>query len=293
MRLRLGMASSVFILAALGCGVEVRPATTGGTATPVTPPIVTPVAPAPIAPAGILPSGGRIVTTGDSLCDGHGLPGFIPYGYPNTPPPTAWPELVANVPEFSGISVVNTCADGIGIAQMIAEYPTAVHPLSPAVTKVPGILVVSIIGNDYQVVATEGIAAYESEMATFYATARGDGWKVLFLAQWEQTGRLQYGAERVAFNQWNLQNGDYYLDVTSWMNDPTDLTYYEADGLHPNVAASQRIAENFSTLFFAERSAADCRVRHDLSLVALAPSFSIPPLWRFVPSSRRLLCPKA
>ena len=180
--------------------------------------------------------GGTLVTAGDSLCDGHGVQ-----------PEQAWPELLAKLPPLAGkVTATMTCRDGYTLANMAADYTALVHPLSPAVTGKAGVLFLSIYGNDCaNMIADYGsIAGYEAAYSQYLDGAIADGWKIGFLAQWEQTGRQEYDGMRLAFNQFNQTSPKvtYYLDFTGTMNDPLDLTYYTVDGLHENVLGNAELA---------------------------------------------------
>ncbi len=197
----------------------------------------------PSVATGVIASG-HFVTEGDSLCNGHGLTGFVAPGYPNATPVTAWPALLGGLPALSGrVAVASTCIDGIGLATMDSDYTANVHPLSPAVTGLPGVLAISIFGNDVALVASEGIAAYETSYASHLARARADGWKIMFLAQWRQAGRQQYDNLRLQFNEYNRENADYYLDTTGRMNDPSNTALYQSDGLHETAEGSREVAQ--------------------------------------------------
>lgn len=197
----------------------------------------------PAGSNGPLAFAGYFIPEGDSLEDGHGLPGFQSPGYPNPPPAGAWPSVLATLPVFqTGVSVVNTNVDGIGLSTMDSMYTSAVHPYTAAVTGKPCIVSISIYGNDLALIAGEGLAAYESSYAQHLARIRADGCKVMFLAQWAQTGRQGADANRLAFNEYNRQNADYYLDATDRFNNPSNTTLFESDGLHANLEGSREIA---------------------------------------------------
>ena len=203
--------------------------------------------PGPPGSNGPLAFTGVFVTAGDSLEDGHNLSGFVSPGYPNAPPAGAWPEVLATLPVFqTGVTVYNTNVDGYTLSQMASAYTAAVRPHSPMVTGSRAILAISIYGNDAAAICPSGctytLASYEAAYASYVATARADGFKVMFLAQWAQTGRQQYDSTRLAFNEWNRQNVDMYLDFTGRMNTPANLALYQSDGLHANAEGHREIA---------------------------------------------------
>ncbi len=189
----------------------------------------------------VLADGGNFVAIGDSLATGHGLSGFASPGYPNVPPAGAWPEVLSNLPIFLGrVNVTNEAIDGIGLATMVSNYPSAAHALAPAVTGKPGVIAVTIYGNDAGSITS--ITNYEAQVAAFYSTLHADGWKILFLEQWPQGGRQQYDANRVHFNEWNKQNADCFLPTVGRMNTPTNQLMYQPDGQHPTALSSYEIA---------------------------------------------------
>ena len=159
----------------------------------------------------------------------------------------AWPQLLAALPPFAGVVTPEmTCVDGTTLAEMAAAYQGVVHPISPVVTGRAGVLFISIYSNDAAtMIANYGsLAGYEASYAQYLSTAIADGWKIGFLAPWAEAGRQQYDSLRLAFNQYNETSPQvtYYLDFTGTMNNPSDATYYEADGQHENVLGNAEIA---------------------------------------------------
>jgi hypothetical protein len=190
----------------------------------------------PLAGGAAFQQGGVLVTAGDSLCDGHGVN-----------PEQAWPALLTTLTPFAGrVTTTITCKDGYTLANMATDYMTLVHPLSPAVTGKEGVLFISIYGNDLPtMIANYGsLTGYEAAYSNYLDGAIADGWKIGFLAQWAQAGRQQFDDLRLAFNQFNQTSPKvtYYLDFTGTMNNPSDTTYYMADGLHENVLGNAEIA---------------------------------------------------
>lgn len=183
----------------------------------------------------ILPSTLTLASFGDSLC--------------NTPTLTTSQNLVnvmSTLPSFNASPATpqNQCVSGNTLSGMVSDYTATGHAISPVVTGKPGIALISIYGNDIGTIQSGGLPAYETSYAAFLTTLQTDGWKVMFLEQWPQTGRQNSDLYRIQFNEYNRESTqvNYYLSTVGRMNTPSNTIMYQSDGLHETVLGAYEIS---------------------------------------------------
>jgi hypothetical protein len=173
--------------------------------------------------------------------------------------------LVATSPLMPSTSFIQEASEGDAtIAMLNADYPSLVHPYSPAVTGTPGVLimqggVVDLYGG------TGSISTVEAGLQSFWEMAHADGWKIVqesiipepqsIYSDGNENGDTQ------TINKWmtTMQKqalppatGDYFdifVDAYSLMPDPTDIGLFTAT-YHLQDAANARLfgAINYALL---------------------------------------------
>ena len=142
---------------------------------------------------------------------------------------------------------------------------TTPHLLSPAVTGVPGTLLLFYGVND----AGNGgdLSQFEYNYLAYAALARADGYKVVFLTQVPLTNTASYGygahvSLQDAMNAWirvqsypGVSSGyDYLIDIAAEFpqGHPSTDIYHDSDGIHPNDLGHQLIADCVGTQYLQQ-----------------------------------------
>lgn len=186
---------------------------------------------------GVLATGGKFVAVGDSLSTGNLLP---------SPSTQSWPAVLATLPYSAGrLTFSNYAVNGEGLDALTAQYAGTIHPLSPAVTGVPGVLSITMLSNDYPFIDADGLAQYIVRFNAYLTTAKADGWQTLVFTVIPEAGRRQYDYIRVQFNDYvkgNTSLINYVVDPVGMFTDTANTAFYFSDGVHPSVGGSQQIA---------------------------------------------------
>jgi hypothetical protein len=162
----------------------------------------------------------------------------------------------ASCPTFNTASPQNTYLEGLN---------TTPHLLSPAVTGVPGTLLLFYGVND----AGNGgdLSGFEANYLAYGALARADGYTVVFMTQvpLTSTAAFNYGmhtALQDSMNAWTrtqaypgVSSGyDYLIDIATQFpaGHPATDIYHISDGIHPDDLGHQMIADCVATQYLQQ-----------------------------------------
>ena len=208
-----------------------------------------------LAPGGLLPSATSInvLCLGDSICG---------YGSPGNTGGTSYTALLEGLSVLSGrVASTTYCSySGQTIAYVASQYAACAHPVSPAVTGVPGLLLIEGGTNDLQSGTT--LATMESGMSGILSAAAADGW-VIGVSNNYATAGITYRAtdylRREPFNSWlstKYQAGafKYYFDWDSLLRNPFDANVLDG-GVHPANSSRNLIAIQMNNVLAGNGSA--------------------------------------
>ncbi len=189
-----------------------------------------------------IPFDSYFVFEGDSITAGFGVSAGLD-----------WPSQLMSLSNFTGKGTkVNSAVNGSNIATMTARYAASVYPYRPAATGKPAILMIDIGTNDIFTFGGAGHtgAATFSDLSTYIATAKADGFKIWSLTlidrlisgtQWSIRDRL----EAHEFNRLlreSTTTWDRLVDIAPVFPDNSDTTIYQADNIHPNSTGAANFA---------------------------------------------------
>lgn len=150
---------------------------------------------------------------------------------------TSWATvLVATDAAFTNTTVYNYAVNGDRAILMASEYATEAHAVRPATQDAYFFL--SAGSNDIAFPSTA--ADTYAALQAIWAVARADGYKVVAHTVPKRTGYS--GATLTAWAALNalILNDptlyDYLVRIDAVLPDPTDLTLFQVDGIHPTAA---------------------------------------------------------
>ena len=216
------------------------------------------------------PPGSYCGFVGDSLTYGYLSTDHTTDSYPSqligntTSDTTDVPWTSAGMSWFAGCTHANNFGiTGAGLVTTLpTDYPTHVHPKSPAVTGMPGYLFVMIGANDIPGGVGNTVAAvntyYNTTMASYVATVLADGWNLIFLTETQ----MYVAGDPFLVMGYNdlLKSGTYtftpmpgvmqqarqpiaVVDTFNALTDPSNLTWYVTGNEHFTTAGYRVIAE--------------------------------------------------
>jgi hypothetical protein len=148
------------------------------------------------------------------------------------------------LPAFAGHGTgTNLATGGWTVANIVSDYPTHVHPLSPAVTGKPGYLFVWIGFND--IYASTAAATVYANLAAYWATAKADGWNLIAFTELKSNGggaintNIDQFADLVRGGSANYNN---LVDIHDLFPDAFDLNYFASNASHLNNTGYGRAA---------------------------------------------------
>lgn len=159
---------------------------------------------------------------------------------------TSWATvLVASDVKFSGTSVYNFAVNGQTAATIASLYATEGHAARPRTNDDKDAYYYLFAGsNDIQ--AGASAATTYAALLSLWANARADGYKVVaFTVPDRTTFSGATATARATLNASILGDPtqyDYLVRVDLVLPDPTNLTYFQSDGIHPTAAGYAVIA---------------------------------------------------
>jgi hypothetical protein len=162
-----------------------------------------------------------------------------------------WPSqfLLMSTAKGRYLSKYVIASPGYTLAQIQTRYAAQVHPISPAVTSVAGVLSVWIGANDLSGTAQ---ATFITGLGSYITTAKSDGWTVM-LWSIQRRGDMNDPTnvnelKRQSWNQWiraqaNSGNVDYLVDVDRLMVTPYDSVTFQSDHIHETAAGQYLLAK--------------------------------------------------
>ncbi len=209
----------------------------------------------PLAPKSTiqLPASSQFVFKGDSLTAGAGLTAAT-QSYPALFGVCTLSGSPLTCTSTVGMSFVGPSATvvNLGVASetlqtALANYATEVHPYCiQATATVPVFLHLEEGINDIRTNSASA-ATIEGYLTSYWAGAIADGCTVT-AATLTPTGDLTTTGEatRLAVNKWiRSQLGLYSFldDLAQLLNDPTDTTWYQGDGIHYTASGTYQVAK--------------------------------------------------
>lgn len=170
-------------------------------------------------------------------------------------PSLAYPARFAALPVSAGLGTVfNLGVSGYKLSDLVSSYDEKVKPyatgnaLNPSGTST--ILCVWIGANDVFQLSALGYAnatAYYSALCAYIAQAIADGFRVLLFTIDARTDHLDPLTE---FNRTVINNAirhntqaEWFVDTEAVFWDYTDLSWWDADGIHYNSTGYERLAK--------------------------------------------------
>ena len=216
------------------------------------------------------PPGSYCSFVGDSLTYGYLSSNPATKSYPaqlignslNDTTPAAWTS--AGMSWFSGCTYSNNVGiTGAGLVSTLpTDYPTHVHPHSPAVTGAPGYLFIMIGANDIPGGVGNTVAAvqtyHDTTLASYMTTVLGDGWNVVFLTETQMyvagdpflvmgyndmLKATTYSFTPMAGVMQQARQPIAVVDTFNALTDPSNLNFYVAGNEHFTDAGYRAIAE--------------------------------------------------
>lgn len=166
-----------------------------------------------------------------------------------------WPSQLLLLPSLSGARSKHNLAISYGtISQAQTRYTASIHPVSPVVTGLPGILFLYCGSND--LVIPSSAATIEALLATYWSGAKADGFTMVAFTVAPRGDSGTTAAEdavRIAVNawirdQWRSGAFDYLVDMDKIMSNTHDLTLMQADFVHPNATGHYLQARSVNSI---------------------------------------------
>jgi lysophospholipase L1-like esterase len=149
----------------------------------------------------------------------------------------------------NGNTGTNVGVPGWRTDQVIADYTTHVHPLSPAVTGKPGYLFVMMGTNDL-LQEIGPVATTEANLLAYWRTALADGWNVTAMTILPSTWSGDQWDQWIQINSFIRAQGAVWNHLIDWseiLPNNYDPTFFASDAIHPLNAGYSLMAQLVNT----------------------------------------------
>jgi lysophospholipase L1-like esterase len=154
-----------------------------------------------------------------------------------------WPAQIVKLSKSASLTPqVNVATTAETVQMMGVEYITQVHPHAPNPNQN---YIFFLLAGTNDAYFGHSPAQIYSDLKTEWKQARGDGFKVVAFCLPRST-MLMRDTTNVKVNKLiiaDLSQFDYLIRTDTLLPDPTDLTLWQTDGIHPNAAGSIKIAK--------------------------------------------------
>jgi lysophospholipase L1-like esterase len=171
-----------------------------------------------------------------------------------------WPrQLVNTSPDANRASQINVAQAGDQIQSIITEYTTQVHPYRPLYPNKSFYFFLMAGTNDAKVGRTS--TQIYNDLKTEWAYAKADGFKIVAMCITRSTDPAR-DTTAVKTNTLIASDPtlyDYLVRTDLILPDPSNTTYFQGDGVHPNAVGSKMIAQEAINVLKGQFTGSDLR----------------------------------